>query len=203
MPFNIDQKKWDNFWYYYKVHVYVGIFVLGLIVMTVRDCMRNVRPDVSLYCMGIYLEPPHIEQMEQNLLDVIQDVNNDGKKYVLISSIIDIQKLQVVVLTRDTQLLVLDKQNFINYASHGAFYPLDEFLARHNLSFEDHPEIRMTPLEAQEEHIYGIPIEENRFFTDIGLVTKERYLVLIHPGINLTLKKPQYTQMRMRFWTRF
>ena len=183
MPFNIDQKKWDNFWYYYKIHVYVGIFILVFIIMTVRDCMQNVEPDVSFFYMGINLQPTHIEHIEQDWREVIQDVNNDGKKYVLIASAFDIQKLQLLIMTREAQLLLLDKENFTNYASHGAFYPLDEFIARHNLTFEDYPEIRITPEEAQKESIYGIPIEKNRFFTDLGLITKERYLVLIPPGI--------------------
>lgn len=182
MPFNIDQKKWDNFWYYYKVHVIVGIFGLFLIVITVRDCMQNVMPDVSFIYMGV-LQPEQVEQIEQALIELVQDANNDGKTHILIAPMLDIRKLQVLLMIRDAQLVLLDRTTFENYASYGAFHPLDDYIARYNLTFADHPEIRITPRDMQEEHMYGIPIVENRFFTDLGVATEEKYLAMVPPGI--------------------
>lgn len=183
MAFGIDKKRWENFWYYHKPHVYIGVFVLGLVIMTVRDCMQRVDPDVSLYYMGADLQMLQIEKMEQLLIDAIEDVNNDGKKHVLIGSATDLRKLQIVVMTRDTQLIVLEREHFDAYAVNGVLYPLDEVVEKYHLEFGDHPEVRITPLEEQEEHVYGIPLEENPLFAEVGLTTKGKYLAMIPPGV--------------------
>jgi hypothetical protein len=180
--FNINKKKWENFWYYYKIHVGVGIFVAIFLGMTIKDCVQNIEPDVTLVYMGMDLQPNHITHMEEEFLEILQDANNDGKKQISVLPVTNEQKLQLLVITRNAQLLILDRSTFEAYARLGAFQPLDIFIEPYQINLAAHPEIQLIPQEEQEKHVYGIPLEGNDFFEKMGLAASDKYLVMVAPG---------------------
>jgi len=182
MMFNINRKKWENFWYYYKIHVGVGILVAIFLIITIKDCAQNIEPDVTLAYTGINLQPNHIAHMEQEFVEILQDANNDGKKKISILPAMNEQKLQLIIMTRDAQLLILHRPIFEAYAQHGAFQPLDIFIEPYHIRIEAHPEIQLSPKEGQEKHVYGIPLEGNRFFENMGLDTNDKYIVMLPSG---------------------
>lgn len=190
MLFKIDQKKWDNFWYYYKVHVIVGVFIGILILTTIKDCAQRVNPDVSWGYMGTDLTAEAVENVEQAFADIIQDTNNDGKKKVFIFALMDIQQITVMLASGDTQIFVFDQENFTNFAKGGAFQPLDELINTYQVDLEQHPEVRLKALESDEEHVYGLPLEGNPLLQNLGLQPKGKYL-----GIRIPKNsgKPQET----------
>lgn len=180
MPFGIEQKKWENFWYYYKIHVFVGIFAAILVIVTIRDCMTNISPDVTLAYTGPFLGTEQVDAFQKEFSAVIQDVNNDGKKYLLlVPTMNDIQKLQVLIVARDVQLLILNQQNFEAYGKQGAFQPLDAWAAQYKFDEQAHPEIRFTPEEQAEAHIYALPLTDNQLLKKLGLDGKNLYLAML------------------------
>lgn len=187
--FHINKKKWENFWYYYKIHVGVGIFAAIFLVITIRDCAQNIEPDVTLVYMGMDLQPNHITHMEEEFLEILQDANNDGKKKISILPVTNEQKLQLLVITRDAQLLVLERRIFEAYAQLGAFQPLDMFIEPYQINITAHPEIQRIPQEEQEEHVYGISLEGNRFFENMGLAANDKYLTMVAPGSKSSSKE--------------
>ena len=42
------KEKWQNFWFYYKWHVVVGVVVLLLVIFMVRDFVSRVEPDLQM-----------------------------------------------------------------------------------------------------------------------------------------------------------
>jgi hypothetical protein len=157
--------------------------------MTIKDCVQNIEPDVTLVYMGMDLQPNHITHMEEEFLEILQDANNDGKKKISVLPVTNEQKLQILVITRDAQLLVLERRIFEAYAQLGAFQPLDRFIELYQINLEAHPEIQLIPQEEHEKHVYGIPLEGNRFFENMGLAASDKYLAMVAPGSKSSSKE--------------
>ena len=173
------KKKWEYFWYYYRIHVYVGVFVVFLIAVTVRDCAQRVDADITIAYVGTELQDEAIAQLKATFSTYIEDLNNDKKSVVSIVPVLDERKLFVMVAVREAQLMFVRKAEFQQYASNGAFLPLDDLIASSTIDVDAYPEIRLTPQEAQEDHIYGIPLEGNVLFTSLGATMKETYLTML------------------------
>lgn len=61
-------KKLDNFWYYYKWHVIIGIFVAVVLFFTIHDAVTNVDPDITIDCiMDSGISYMHTEALESDL----------------------------------------------------------------------------------------------------------------------------------------
>ena len=76
--------KWENYWYHYKWHTWVAIFVIVLIFYTVFEFTQTAKKDVTITYMGSYADYEGIAlSIEENFHDVIEDVDKDGKKRTL------------------------------------------------------------------------------------------------------------------------
>jgi hypothetical protein len=188
---NIDKKKIENFWYYYKIHTFVGIFVAIMLLITLKDCANNVVPDITISYVGKnYIADEVGQKLKEKLSGVIQDINNDKKKELLfqpmtlsdeIRSEQDIamqQKVMVTFAAGDTQIFLMDKTNFLRFAEQGAFQPLDDVAAKCGVDINKNPEIKLTARETTEAHVYGVPLEGNSMLEEIGFKTKDTYIAL-------------------------
>jgi hypothetical protein len=176
---HINKKKWENFWYYYKIHVFVAVFIGFFTAITIKDCAERIEPDVTIAYIGADLQSHDIAQLEQEFAGVIQDINNDDKKHVYILPVTDERKLFVMIAAREAQILILERTLFEQYAQEGGLQPLDELIETFQFDVGKHPEIQLIPKEEQEKHVYGIPLEGNSLFENLGLVTKEKYVSML------------------------
>ncbi len=80
------KKKWDNFWYYYKYHVLIGIFALFCIIIFAKDMLGKVSYDYNIAFLGDYslVEEDRIK-MEEWFTKNGEDLNEDGEIHVQIS----------------------------------------------------------------------------------------------------------------------
>jgi hypothetical protein len=175
------KQKWDYFWEYYRIHVYAGILFVFLLGITIRDCAMRVDPDITIAYVGTELHVENLAQAEAALSEMISDINGDGKPIVSIQQIIDERKLFVMIAARELQLMFTRSEEFQRYAANGAFVPLDAMLEDMGieLNLDTYPEVVLTPNEAQEQHIYGIPLEQNAFFAQFGATMPEMYLAMM------------------------
>lgn len=79
------KQKWQNFWYYHKIHVIIiaaAVFVLGIFI---KDIMSNVKPD---YQIAMITEKPYSEEsilkLQNEVTKYADDFNKDGKVNVLV-----------------------------------------------------------------------------------------------------------------------
>jgi len=179
------QKKREYFWDYYRIHVYVGIFVTFLVTVTVHDCATRVDPDITIFYVATELSPEAIVQLETRLSTFIGDVNGDGKTVASVQQVLHEQKLYVTFAAGDIHLLFIRQEEFLRYAANGAFQPLEPLLEEFDIELDLHeyPEIRLTPLEAEKEHLYGIPLENNAVFATLGAAMQDTYLAIPAKGI--------------------
>lgn len=80
------KKKWENFWYYYKYHVLVGVFVLVCIIFFVKDMKEGIEYDYSVGVVGNYMLPEEDRvSMQKWFEEHAEDLNGDGEVHVLIA----------------------------------------------------------------------------------------------------------------------
>ncbi len=181
MPLTSNRKKLEHFWYYYKIHTFIAIFIGFFIIMTIRDVSQNIEADVSWGFMGMDLTAEQHEALLQEWLPLIKDANEDGEKHIRLYSLSDPQQIMVMMVAGDTQIFSFDLESFSNFAKGGAFLPLDELIAVNEIDLEKFPEVRLTAQETSEEHVYGLPLEENRFLNNLGLRSEGKFLGLRIP----------------------
>ena len=179
------KKKREYFWDYYRTHVWVGLFVIFLVAMTARDCATRVNPDMTIFYVDTELQAETLVQLETHLATCIEDVNGDGKTVVSVQQVTHEQKLYVTFAAGDIHVLFTRQEEFLRYAANGAFQPLEPLLEELGieLDLDAYPEIRLTPLEAQQEHLYGIPLEHNALFATLGATMQGTYLAIPDKGM--------------------
>lgn len=80
-----SQEKWQNWWDYNKVYVYIALAVILIVGWLVMDTVRNREPeaDYQLAVVGShYLPEEEVLQLQDALVVYGQDLNGDGQVLV-------------------------------------------------------------------------------------------------------------------------
>lgn len=81
-PMTAKQKR-QNFWFYYKWHVIIGIIIIAIIAFTIRDFANRVNPD---YTIGVITyntsSTDMFEALQAPLAAFGEDLNGDGSVVV-------------------------------------------------------------------------------------------------------------------------
>lgn len=137
---------WQNVWFYYRVHIIVGIIVLILIGYTVNEMVSRKDPDFAfMYLGGQMLNED--EKTEKFFEKYVTDVNGDGTVYpnILNLALGDgedmqytsaiMQKADITLMADDTPLIMLiDEDNVKRYIEMEAFAPIDKLLKKYGVS---------------------------------------------------------------------
>ncbi|MDD3765983.1 MAG: hypothetical protein PHF89_02195 [Eubacteriales bacterium] len=138
----IFSKKWfENYWYYYKIHTFIGIFVLLVAVYTLAECINSVEIDTTITYIGnSYFAQENIAAFEEVAAEIIDDVDGDGVRKVYFSPLVisdeirseqDMaiqQKIQLEIAVGDTFLYLMDKKLYESYKEMELFVDLSEHL---------------------------------------------------------------------------
>jgi len=128
----IDQKKFENFIHYYKIHIIVCIAVLAFLISIVYSIVTNVDPDLNVAFVGsIFYQDTEV--FKEKVKDAIPDLNAVGTDSAILYEGMDGQmeiasnmKLTVLFAAADMDVFIIDKQQFDKFAQQGAFEKLDE-----------------------------------------------------------------------------
>lgn len=81
------KSKWDNFWYYHKIHVIIAICLILLAGVLVKDLVGKVEPD---YQIALITEQSYPEDKTEALQNEVakygEDLNADGRIVVKVSN---------------------------------------------------------------------------------------------------------------------
>ncbi len=86
------QKKWKNWWYYYKWYVLCGIVLLGIIINVVgsRLGLWTKAPDFQIAYVGTSQLPADtVSALEQAFASLASDFNGDGEVIVKVNQYIN------------------------------------------------------------------------------------------------------------------
>lgn len=82
------KKKWNNYWYYYKWHTLVGVFIIIVLIVSIKSCMTRINPDIQIMLRTNFFIPEEsVNKMENALAPYCKDYNGDGKTVVFINNI--------------------------------------------------------------------------------------------------------------------
>lgn len=134
------KSKWDNYWYYYKIHTWIGIFVVFVLAVTITQCVQTVKPDVYIDLVTSVPVTDSSIALDGVFDDVLTDVNEDEKKHINISTLYlseemkseqDMamqQKMMLELAAGDVTLFIFDKTNLDRYITQDAYSPLSDFI---------------------------------------------------------------------------
>lgn len=122
------KKKWENYWFYYKIHTIVAIVAIIVVAILVTQCATTVRPDMTVMMISknIALDQEKTKKVEDMLSKYTSDTNNDGRKVVNLEvftissdgkdaqmSMAYQQKMMAEIAASDNTIFILD-DNFYN-----------------------------------------------------------------------------------------
>lgn len=173
--------KWDNYWYYYKIHTWIGIFVLFVMIVSISQCIQTVKPDVTVDVVTTGALTESFWDADEYLNENITDINEDGNKHISWSSLYisaegtgeqDVamqQKMMVELAAGDVTLFLFDKTNLDRYITQDAYSPLADF-------------IDLTPYENEEGKlierdgtVYAISLKGSQKLTEMGFANDDLY----------------------------
>lgn len=175
----IDEKKAQNFFYYYKFHMIIGIILLITVIFTVKGCVNRIEPDFSTAFIGeiIYSDSDAFKKEIKAAVPEIKEPGFDGafltpdgkgeQEYAMQ------MKAMVLFAAQDVDLFILDKNNFKKYAQEGAFVSLDEIASNLGVDKEKNKEFVLKTKDESNEHLYGIDISSSKALKDGGITGKE------------------------------
>ena len=128
------KKKLDNFWFYNKYKVYVGIFIVIVLIVTISQCASNKKADMSiLYVSDYSLTDQQTTAMQNALAKYTTDLDKNGQVVVEITPIsvgasIDPQldeagqqKLMAELATGDSLVFLVNDEQYKSLLSQNAF----------------------------------------------------------------------------------
>jgi hypothetical protein len=165
----LEQKKLENFFHYYKVHLIVGLFVILALTISIRECANRVNPDLNIGIVGTNaLKESQEAAFKQDIINHIS-----GIKDILIEraqiggenpndmEATMAEKVVLMLYTGGYDVMLVDKELYKSYSDVGAFESLDSFYDGFGLDKNKNSDLKMTipDLDAN-EHYYGIYIDD-------------------------------------------
>ncbi len=185
---NIDEKKLGNFIHYYKAHMIIGTIVLISLFFIIRSIVTRVEPDLRLKLVGIY-PTTSIEKLEEKIMD-----NIAGLKKVEIDPLIfwdktnpNVEysmevKLYTLSGTGEVDAYFLDEERFEKLMNMpNRVKPMDDIVKRYGDKIEEKNIIKKKMKNDNEEHVYGIEVENRDFFKGTEL---ENFKVILSIGMD-------------------
>lgn len=135
----------SNLWYYHKWHILVGALVLLVLGISLVQCIKNEKPDVSiLYVADMDLGNSNRTKVEQFAAGYYEDVTGDGKKVLSLAFMNQNDKntkdrIQTEVVAGEHTLYFVDKASFEWLSKYKVLAPLEDILgAKPENAFSDY-----------------------------------------------------------------
>jgi hypothetical protein len=185
------QTKLAHFFYYYRIHVIVGIIVILVAGYMIKDGIDKRRAaaslppaNLSVSIFGNYYFAD-VDLLQKNMLKLVPEWKRIDTTLVFVPPEVKSpqdmamqQKSVLVFMTEHSELYITDEKNFKSLAAQGAFIRLDEFGGSESLNV---PPDKLLTARADGEtgdHPYGIDVTGNPVFKGIEL-SGEREIIAI------------------------
>lgn len=132
------KEKLQNFWYYYKWHTIIGLFIAFVLIFGVAQCTTKEEPDYTVMTVFDKYVPSEVTgKIEDYLEQFGEDINGDGKVVVHIydASASDDRDIQNANSTRlmaelqrgEVMLFIVDEDNFSRLDNLNVFEKYPDF----------------------------------------------------------------------------
>jgi len=171
-------QKVENFFYHYKIHLFIGAFSALIIIMIIRSFLIRPNPDIDISFIGhMYaLDTQTFEDEVSKAIPELEEVRvslstmNEKGQYLMDETVYS--RVQLDLAYGGFDVCVLDRINYDRYAKLGYFKILDEYIEKYNIDMELNKANVIKTEKSDEEHLYGIDVSSNPIFDTIGGETK-------------------------------
>lgn len=124
----------SNLWYYHKWHILVGALVLLVLGVSLVQCIKNEKPDVSILYVGdMDIGNTNREKINTLLEEFYKDVTGDNRKTLSLAFMGEKDpstkdRIQTEVVAGEHTIYLLDKTNFEWLLKNNVLAPLEEVL---------------------------------------------------------------------------
>ena len=178
---------WDNFWYYYKWYVVLGIVLLGSLVIFITDLFGDPKSDFTMMYAGDIHGMGSVEgyALEDRFKPITSDVDGDGEHFVK-STVIYIDEKEKNS-TESAMGVILDAE--LQSGETTVFFASEYLLGR----FPQHEMQDLSPYvekfnipehlvkRTEDGSVYAISLSENPIFTEMEGVDATNIYMLVRP----------------------
>ncbi len=132
--------KMEDFWYYHKMPVILGLVALLIGMVCFSDMFYKVPTDLNLYMVTAEPVSEGTINFDEVLSDVVQDIDGNGESDITISRVFlsaDLaeenasyyqQSLETELANQGAVMYIFDRVNYERMVKKDAFCPLDAYL---------------------------------------------------------------------------
>ena len=172
----VDEKKAQNFLYYYKFHIIGAIVLVILAVFFIKDIVGKVPSDLDVALVGeIYCNDT--ELFKQNILDKMPELREMSIDAATFFEGMDGQmeyamnmKTMVLFGGGTVDIFFLDKDSYEKFCLQGAFANLDEVAGNLKADEDKNSDLLLKTEEDQEKHLYGIDVSDSKLLEESGVI---------------------------------
>ena len=178
------KSKWDNFWFYHKTHVIVGILIVLIVSWFIYDLASKVDPD---YQIGIITNSSYpsetLDKLGEQLALHAEDLNGDGQVVVQVNGypmaigsdstsevdantqMASVTRFSVDVQSGHSIIFMADEESFRNVME---MYSLWSYLDGTNPEegAEDYENMRIAWSEAKGLNSLDLSVSENSLYSN-------------------------------------
>ena len=161
------RKKIENFWYYHKVKVFVGIFaIIAILIAASADSGGEADLEIG-YVIG------KSEVVLQNLneqIPVLERLIQAKDKEKAIISVVPLtsSRLELEFAIGISHILLLDKETLVPFVDNIFFEPLDNYVDKYNIDIGNYPEVKADPGNTNDYRVYALPVKEMDLLLKMG-----------------------------------
>jgi len=176
---NLDEKKVNNFFYYYKVHMIVGIILVLVLAFTLKGCISKVNADLSMDFIGNF-NYNETDPLALKIKNDIPGLKAAEVEIIPLTGKLDSQqeyafqmKAVAVLSVGDADVYIMDKTNFEKYGKQGVFSSLDNLATELNINGDTNKDCLLTSINDKSEHLYGIDVSKSSILKESGVISNE------------------------------
>jgi len=182
----LDEKKVKNFFYYYKYYIIAIIAVLIIIGSFIKTVVTKVDPDFHVAFIGDF---KYVDEqiLKDRIKEEIPEIKepNIGIAYLSEEMLGQEQmameiKASLFFVTGETDVFVLDRENYEKYAVEGVFLSLDEIAPELGVDMEKNKDYVLTANDQTEPHLYGINVTDSRVLKKSGIFNDDEMIAAIY-----------------------
>lgn len=182
------KKKLENFWYYYKWHVIVGIVAVIVAATSIYDAVTKTEPDLTIDCIidsGIDYTYSGAMAAKLEKSGVVADNNGDGHKSVNVQyyqtgrdtsnlsadgSMTEAVQLRMGV--GESAVIVTEPYILDLYGKFDIFYDMTAIADEMNISEQNRYK------SADGTKVIAIDLKESKFLKDLGISADDCYICI-------------------------
>jgi len=172
----VDEKKAENFLYYYKFRIIVAIVLIIFAAFFIKDIVGKIPSDLDVAIVGEIFNND-TELFKQNVMDKMPELREMSIDTATFLKDMDGQmeyamnmKTMVLFGAGTVDIFFMDKDTYERFGSQGAFVNLDEVAGKLKVDEDKNSDLLLKTEEVQEEHLYGIDVSDSKLLKESGVI---------------------------------